>query len=113
MKESTTIEEPSEEQSDVERAVTLEPERESSRGAGKAASAVVCVYCGEGLIRGELPRFNRGFGIVVLIMGLLLSGFALLLIGLPLVVIGGYMAVASRTVWICQECGAVVDRHGT
>lgn len=112
MKESTTVEEPREEQADLERGETLERENEGPRGE-KAAPAVMCVYCGEGLVRGELPRFNRGFGIVILIMGLLLSTFALLLIGLPLVVIGAYMAVASRSVWTCQECGAVVDRHGT
>jgi len=49
----------------------------------------------------------------VLPLHFLLSAFAVLLVGLPLVVIGAYMAVARRSVWLCRECGAVVDRHGT
>ncbi len=112
MKESTTMEEPREDQLDVEGDETLEHEHEGARGE-KVTPAVMCVCCGEGMVRGELPRFSRGLGILLLIMGLLLSTFALLLVGLPLVVIGAYMVVASKSVWACQECGAVVDRHGT
>ena len=108
MNESTTLKDPKEEQADAERTGT--PERENEPPPPRA---VTCVYCGEGMIRADLPRFNRGFGLVVLIMGLLLSAFALLLLGLPLVVIGAYMAVARRSTWTCQECGAMVDRHGT
>jgi hypothetical protein len=107
----TTLEEPREEQADEELDETSERAPESSREE-RAAPAILCVYCGESLVGGELPRFSRGFGIVVLLMGILLSVFVLLL-GLPLVVIGAYMTLASRSVWICQECGAVVDRHAT
>jgi len=110
MEESVAAEEPMEEQADVERKKSPEHENETSHGQ-KAAAA--CVYCGEGMVRDELPRFNRGLGIVVLIMGLLLSVFFMLLLGLPVVVIGAYMAVASRSVWTCRGCGAVVDRHGS
>jgi ABC-type phosphate transport system permease subunit len=60
-----------------------------------------------------LPRFNRGYGIVVLIVGILLAMFLSLLLGLPMVVIGAYMGAANRAVWTCRACGAVVDRIGT
>lgn len=76
------------------------------------ATAVKCAHCDGGMVRDKLPRFNRGFGIAILIIGILLSSFALVLLGLPMVVIGAYMASTSRPVWTCQACGVVVDRHG-
>ena len=111
MARSASVAEPWEEQDD------LEPEERRARKSetsprDRGPAAVRCAYCGESMAREQLPRFNRGFGIVVLILGLVLSIFMLLL-GLPLVVIGAYLAVASRSVWACGECGAVVDRNGT
>jgi hypothetical protein len=96
----------------VERNEALKHEHDASQGE-KAAAMVRCVYCGEDMVRDALPRFNRGFGICVLIIGLLLSMLMLLLLGLPMVVIGAYMAVASRAVWTCRACRAVVERHET
>ena len=72
-----------------------------------------CVCCGEGMAREVLPRFSRGYGITVLVVGLLLATFMSLLLGLPMVVIGAYMGAANRAVWTCQACGAVVDRIAT
>ncbi len=112
MERSAGVAEPWEEQDD------LEPEEGRARKSetsprDRGPAAVKCAYCGERMARDRLPRFNRGFGIVVLILGLVLSIFMLPLLGLPLVVIGAYLAVASRSVWACGECGAVVDRNGT
>jgi ABC-type phosphate transport system permease subunit len=101
-----------EEQLDVMTEETLGRSNESWHGEELAASAR-CVYCGEGMAHNVLPRFNRGYGIVVLIVGLLLSMFLSLLLGLPMVVIGAYMGAANRAVWTCRACGAVVDRIGT
>jgi len=75
------------------------------------AVSVTCAFCGDSMVRRELPRFSRSFGIVVLVVGLLLSIFMMLLLGLPLVLIGTYMASSFRSVWACGECGAMVDRH--
>ncbi len=120
METSTTQEGPRETQADLKTDPLLERAAEAMPGekgeavpGEKAAAAVTCFCCGEGVVRAELARFNRGFGIIVLIMGLLLSVFAVLLVGLPLVVIGAYLAVARRSVWMCPECGVVVDRYGT
>ena len=82
-------------------------------GHREGPAAARCVYCGEGMARDVLPRFSRGYGILVLIVGLLLSLFMSLLLGLPMVVIGAYMGAASRPVWMCRACGAVVDRFGS
>ena len=65
------------------------------------------------MAREVLPRFSRGYGITVLVVGLLLAMFVSLLIGLPMVVIGAYIGAANRAVLACRACGAVVDRIGT
>lgn len=78
-----------------------------------AIAAAKCVCCGEGMAREVLPRFNRGLGIILLLVGVLLSLFMSLVLGLPMVVIGAYLGLASRSVWTCWTCGAVVDRIGT
>ena len=104
------VEEPMEAYTDI--GGPEEAEREGSLAEETAAKAR-CVYCGDSMVRRELPKFNRAFGIVVLILGLMLSVFMLLLLGLPMVVIGAYMMVASRSVWACPACRAVVDRNAS
>ena len=100
------------EQPDTEKDVGLRRGKGASRGEEPAAAAR-CVYCGEGMAHDVLPTFNRAYGIVILVVGILLSLFMSLLLGLPMVMIGAYMGVANRTVWMCRACGAVVDRIGT
>ena len=97
---------------DAEKDVGLRREEEASRGEEPAVEAR-CAYCGAGMARGVLPRFNRAYGIAVLIVGILLSLFMSLLLGLPMVVIGASMGVANRAVWTCRGCGVVVDRIRT
>ncbi len=87
-------------------------EGEVARGVEFAAAAK-CACCGEGMTRDVVSRFSRAYGITILILGLLLSMFMSLLLGLPMVVIGAYMGAANRAVWMCRACGAVVDRIGT
>ncbi len=104
------MEEPMEALADFGSDEDAEREREISQ-TEKVGATARCVYCGDNMVRGELPKFSRGFGIVVLILGLMLSIFMLLFLGLPMVVIGAYMVVASRSVWTCPGCRAVVDRN--
>ena len=73
---------------------------------------VKCVYCGDFMVRDQLPRCNRVFGIGLLVLGIAVSAFMSLVIGLPLVVIGAYMGCATRPVWVCRLCTAMVDRDG-
>ena len=102
-------------------AVNLEqPMEDESTSIGGEAGAqqqsvtqVRCVCCGEGMYHEILSRFNRGFGMVVLVMGLLISLFMSLLLGLPMVIFGAYLSAASRSVWMCPTCGTVVDRIRT
>ncbi len=96
-------------QTDAEREAVLEGDGESSASEDLVAS-IRCVYCSEGMGRDVLPRFSRGYGIMVLVLGLLLSMFMSVLLGLPMVIIGAYMGAANRPVWSCRTCGAVVDR---
>ena len=98
--------------SDAEKDVGLGREQVASRGEEPAVAAR-CAYCGAGMASGVLPRFSRGYGITILIVGILLSILVSLLFGLPMVMIGAYMGVANRVVWTCRGCGVVVDRIGT
>ena len=103
MKESKKMEK----EADVERDKIVDQENEASP---EATAAITCVYCGENMFPYVLPRFNRTFGIIILVVGLLLSLFMSPLLGLPIVVIGAYMAAASRSIWMCESCGTVVER---
>ena len=76
------------------------------------APTVKCVYCEDFMVRDHVPRFNRTFGIGLLVLGLVISAFMALVIGLPLVAIGAYMGSATRHVWVCPACAAMVDRDG-
>ena len=73
---------------------------------------IKCAYCGDSMVRDRLPRFNRAFGIGLLVLGLVVAAFMSLVVGLPLVVIGAYMGSATRSVWVCRLCAAMVDRDG-
>jgi len=77
-----------------------------------AVATIKCIYCGDYMVRDRLPRFNRTFGIGLLVLGLVISAFMALVIGLPLVAIGAYMGSATRHVWVCPACAAMVDRDG-
>ena len=70
---------------------------------------VRCAHCGGEMAPQVMSRFNPGFGIAILVMGLVFSLFVPVF-GLPIVVIGAYIGWASRTVWSCAECGAMIDR---
>lgn len=85
-------------------------EREAERPQGEQAPTVRCVYCGDFMSRGQLPRFNRTFGVGLLVLGLAIAAFMSLVVGLPLVVLGAYMGSSSRSVWVCRLCAAMVDR---
>jgi len=103
--------EPVVEQADLERAGGPEDESAESRHEQTVSEVkCACAHCGNLMVRDKLPRFSRGLGIGLLVLGILSSFFALL-IGLPLVAVGAYMGVASRAVWICPACAAVVDRN--
>jgi len=77
-----------------------------------AVATIKCIYCGDYMVRDRLPRFNRTFGIGLLVLGLVISAFMALVIGLPLVAIGAYMGSSTRHVWVCPACAAMVDRDG-
>lgn len=78
-------------------------------GEGETVTAK-CSHCGGEMAREVRSRFSPGFGIAFLILGILFSLFVSLLLGLPMVVIGAYLAWASKHVWRCPECEALVDR---
>jgi hypothetical protein len=74
--------------------------------------AIKCVYCGDVMVRDQVSRFNRTAGIGLLVLGLVISALVSLVVGLPFVVIGAYLGSATRSVWVCRLCAAMVDRDG-
>jgi hypothetical protein len=106
MKEQTLVEEDVRQMGDTEAP-------HGGKFAPEGERVARCVCCGEGMDREVLPRFSRGYGILVLIVGILLAMFVSLLLGVPMAVIGAYMGAANRNVWVCRACGTVVDRIGT
>ncbi len=106
MVESAGLDERADDQTYLDTEEVPEPDSETEVPALVAR----CVYCGGDMVRAQLPKFNRGFGIVILVMGLLFSLFTLV-VGMPIVVVGAYLSVASRSVWGCRACGALVDRN--
>jgi len=79
-------------------------ERERERIVAK------CAHCSGEMAAEVVSKFSPGVGIAILALGLLISLIASLLFGLPIVLIGAYLGWASRSVWRCPECGAMVDR---
>ena len=71
-----------------------------------------CAHCGGEMTQETVARYSRGFGIAILILGLLFCVFlpGLLLLALPVVLIGAYLGWSSRSVWNCTSCGAMVER---
>ncbi len=94
-------------ETDVTKDKTVGQENEATP---EETAAITCAYCSENMFRYVLPRFNRTFGIVILVVGVLLSLFMSPLLGLPMVVIGAYMGVAARSIWMCESCGTAVER---
>ncbi len=75
--------------------------------------AVRCRHCDGELLERTLPKHSRGFAMLLIVLGIL----CFFLIGgsifaLPLLLIGLYMYTASRKAWVCQQCGAVVEKTG-
>jgi hypothetical protein len=87
-------------------------DQNSQENSKFSAVSVKCVCCGDLMRRDDVPRFNRGFGVVLVIAGVLGAFFLSLFAGLPLVVFGAYMIGAYKNVWKCQTCGAAVERVG-
>lgn len=72
---------------------------------------VRCTHCDGELLGKTLPKHSRGFGLLLIVLGILcffLIGGCVL--ALPFLLIGLYMYVASRKVLVCEQCGAMVER---
>lgn len=72
---------------------------------------VRCTHCDGKLAERTLSKHSRGFAVGLIVLGILC--FFLIwgcILGLPLFLIGLYMYLASRKAWVCEQCGAVVEK---
>jgi hypothetical protein len=76
------------------------------------AQAVHCLLCEQGVMkRATIRPYNQLLGYFSLIVGLmffLLGPFAPL--GMVLVFVALYLILSKKDVWLCDKCGAMVER---
>jgi len=72
---------------------------------------LICSLC-----NGEMepyigPKFNRKVGGFLIVSGAFATLFWVgAVLGVPLLLIGSYMAGAKRQLWVCQECNTAIER---
>jgi uncharacterized SAM-binding protein YcdF (DUF218 family) len=64
-----------------------------------------------------VAKHSQALALLMLFLGLIFSLFGLftffpLLLGIPLLLLGLYMASATRRLWVCRSCGAAIERQG-
>ncbi|HIJ65926.1 MAG TPA: hypothetical protein HPP77_08230 [Candidatus Hydrogenedentes bacterium] len=85
-----------------------------SLGTGQSADMerIPCRLCSRGTMRWAVIKpYNLNVGIAMMVAGFLCLITGLLsLLGLILLLIGGYLVWARKAVWLCDHCGAIVER---
>jgi len=74
--------------------------------------SVHCRLCDGGTMRRALIKpYNLNVGIVLIVAGLLcLATGVLAFLGLLAFLFGIYFVWAKKDVWLCDKCGAIVER---
>ncbi|MBF0618640.1 MAG: hypothetical protein HQL19_00570 [Candidatus Omnitrophica bacterium] len=73
--------------------------------------ALTCNLCSGEMQLYTGPRFNKKFGSVLFVGGILSTLFWIgPVLGVPLMLIGGYMVSAKRQLWVCRECHTAIER---
>ena len=77
-------------------------------------ASMKCPYCGGTMATENVPQYNRFFGIILIVVGLLGAPLLLGFLGQPLaiilVIIGLYMISASKEAWVCDNCHGAFER---
>ncbi len=87
-------------------------ETEKTTMAEPTVESVQCHVCSGGVMRRtSIKIYNLNLGIVLILGGLLCVGTGILtFFGLIALLIGIYFLSAKKGVWLCDKCGAIVDR---
>ncbi len=73
---------------------------------------VLCKACGGRMKKAIVPKHSKKFGAVLIASGVGCSLFWVgLVLGIPLSVMGIYMVMAKKPVWICSECQSMLERY--
>ncbi|HUT25616.1 MAG TPA: hypothetical protein VM492_14830 [Sumerlaeia bacterium] len=88
----------------------MDPQEESRKAPD--VETMPCRLCeGGAMRRAAIKPYNVNAAIALLVVGgLCLVTGVLSLIGLVLVLMGGYFALAKKDVWLCDRCNAMVER---
>ena len=87
-------------------------EQEETTTVESVVESVQCHVCSSGVMRrASIKIYNLNLGIVLILGGLLCVGTGMLtFVGLIALLLGIYFMSAKKDVWLCDKCGAIVDR---
>lgn len=77
-----------------------------------AMTEVLCKACGGRMKKAIIHKHSKKFGAGLIVLGVGCSLFWVgLVLGIPLAIMGIYMAAAKKPVWMCGECQSMLDRY--
>ena len=72
---------------------------------------IICSLCNGEMRPYTGPRFNKKFGTFLVLAGIFSALFWIgAVLGVPLILIGIYMAAAKRQLWVCKDCNTAIER---
>jgi hypothetical protein len=72
---------------------------------------LICNVCNGSMKPYTGPRYSRKAGGFLVVAGAFTSLFWIgPVLGLPLFLIGTYMAGAKRQLWVCEDCNTAIER---
>lgn len=76
-----------------------------------SGKALVCQHCSGEMKKKSKANHSQFMALLLLLFGLIasLTGVGLV-IGIPMILIGLYMGVATKKIWMCKNCGSVIER---
>lgn len=72
---------------------------------------LICTLCNGEMHPYTGPRYSKKVGGFLIICGIFATLFWIgAVLGIPLFLIGLYMASAKRQLWVCKECNTAIER---
>jgi hypothetical protein len=70
-----------------------------------------CRFCSGAMEAVAVNKYNRHFGVVFIILGVLFAiSMVGLLLGVILLSLGVYIVSSKKSVWICKSCRTTLER---
>ena len=76
-----------------------------------ADKPLICNLCNGEMQEYTGPKYSKKLGGFLVLAGILSTLFWVgAVLGIPLLIIGLYMAGAKRNLWVCKECNTAIER---